>query len=45
LLVAGAREAEENTISVRRLGEKHQKVMGLEEALDALTEEGRVPGS
>ncbi|MBO6825543.1 MAG: threonine--tRNA ligase [Sneathiella sp.] len=45
LLVAGAREAEENTISVRRLGEKHQKVMGLEEALDALVEEATVPGS
>ncbi|WP_169543394.1 threonine--tRNA ligase [Sneathiella aquimaris] len=45
LLVAGKREAEENTISVRRLGEKHQKVMGLEEALDALAEEAKVPGS
>ncbi|MBE7635482.1 threonine--tRNA ligase [Sneathiella sp. P13V-1] len=45
LLVAGAREAEESTISVRRLGEKHQKVMGLEEALDALVEEARVPGT
>ncbi|MEP4192746.1 MAG: threonine--tRNA ligase [Sneathiella sp.] len=45
LLVAGKREAEESTISVRRLGEKHQKVMGLEEALDLLAEEARVPGT
>ncbi len=45
LLVAGNREAEENTISIRRLGDKHQKVMGLEEALDLLAEEARVPGT
>jgi threonyl-tRNA synthetase len=44
LLVAGGREATENTISVRRLGQKHQKVMDLQEALDALVEEARVPG-
>ncbi len=45
LLVAGKREAEENTISVRRLGEKHQKVMSLTEALDALVLEAHVPGT
>lgn len=45
LLVAGKREAEEGTISVRRLGEKHQKVMSLTEALDALVAEAHVPGS
>jgi threonyl-tRNA synthetase len=45
LLVAGKREAEENTISVRRLGEKHQKVMSLTEALDALVQEAHVPGT
>jgi len=45
LLVAGSREAEENTISVRRLGEKHQKVMSLDEALDALVAEAMVPGT
>ena len=44
LLVAGKREAEEKTISVRRLGEKHQKVLGLEEAIDQLVEEAAVPG-
>ncbi len=45
LLVAGKREAEEKTISVRRLGEKHQKVMSLTEALDALVAEAHVPGT
>ena len=45
LLVAGAREAEEGTISVRRLGDKRQKVMDLSEALDALVQEAHVPGT
>ncbi len=44
LLVAGKREAEEQSISVRRLGEKHQKVLDLSEAIDQLVEEARVPG-
>lgn len=44
LLVAGKREAEEQTISIRRLGEKHQKVLDLETAIDQLVEEARVPG-
>ena len=44
LLVAGKREAEERTISVRRLGEKHQKVMTLEEAVAELVAEAQVPG-
>ncbi len=44
LLVAGRREAEEKTISVRRLGEKHQKVLPLDEAIAALALEARVPG-
>ncbi len=44
LLVAGKREAEEQTISVRRLGEKHQKVLDLEEAIGQLVEEAKVPG-
>ncbi|MBL4739802.1 MAG: threonine--tRNA ligase [Sneathiella sp.] len=45
LLVVGHRESEEGTVSVRRLGQKHQKVMGLDEALKLLTEEATVPGS
>jgi threonyl-tRNA synthetase len=45
MFVAGKREAEENTISVRRLGDKHQKVLDLDEAIAGLVEEARVPGS
>jgi threonyl-tRNA synthetase len=45
MFVAGKREAEENTISVRRLGEKHQKVLDLDEAIAQLVEEAKVPGS
>ncbi|PLX33249.1 MAG: threonine--tRNA ligase [Hyphomicrobiales bacterium] len=43
LFVAGRREAEENTISVRRLGEKHQKVLALDEAVAAIVEEATPP--
>jgi threonyl-tRNA synthetase len=43
ILVAGRREAEEGTISVRRLGSKHQKVMSFEEAKVMLTEEATPP--
>ncbi|USG60970.1 threonine--tRNA ligase [Sneathiella marina] len=45
MFVAGKREAEEKTISVRRLGEKHQKVLDLDEAIAQLVEEAQVPGS
>ena len=44
LLVAGKREAEEQTISIRRLGEKHQKVLSLDEAITELVKEAAVPG-
>ena len=44
LLVAGRREAEEKTISIRRLGDKHQKVLPLDEAIAALALEAQVPG-
>ncbi|MFN2099471.1 threonine--tRNA ligase [Altererythrobacter sp. MF3-039] len=36
LLVVGMREAEESTVAVRTLGEKHQKVMSLDEAITML---------
>lgn len=45
MFVAGKREAEEKTISVRRLGEKHQKILDLDEAIAQLLEEAKVPGS
>ncbi|MEB3416473.1 threonine--tRNA ligase [Alteriqipengyuania sp. WL0013] len=37
LLVVGKREAEEGTVAVRTLGEQHQKVMTLDEAVAMLT--------
>ena len=43
ILVAGRREAEERTISVRRLGSKDQTVAPLEEVIAALREEALPP--
>ncbi len=42
MFVVGQREAEEGTVSVRRLGEKHQKVMALEEAI-AMVQKDSLP--
>jgi threonyl-tRNA synthetase len=39
LLVVGAKEIDERSVSVRRLGRKHQTSASLEEALDALRDE------
>ena len=38
-----AREAVEGTVSIRRLGSKHQKVMPLSEAVEALSDEAIAP--
>jgi threonyl-tRNA synthetase len=43
LLVVGKREAEEKTVSLRRLGVQQQQVMGLAEAVKLLAEEARPP--
>jgi threonyl-tRNA synthetase len=43
ILVCGRREAEEQTVNVRRLGEKDQKSMALTEAVAALTAEAEPP--
>lgn len=43
LLVIGRREAEEGTVTVRRLGEKEQRTKPLAEAVSALAEEAKVP--
>jgi threonyl-tRNA synthetase len=43
LLVVGKREAEERTVSVRRLGSQKQTVLGLEEAIAALAGEAVAP--
>jgi len=43
LLVVGKREAEEGTVAVRTLGEKDQRVMSLDEAIDMLRAEATPP--
>ncbi|HET7709631.1 MAG TPA: threonine--tRNA ligase, partial [Sphingomicrobium sp.] len=44
LLVVGKREAEEGTVAVRRLGaDEHQKIMPLDEAVAAFTDEALPP--
>ena len=43
IMVVGAREAEEKTVALRRLGGKQQEVLALEEALARLTDEARSP--
>jgi threonyl-tRNA synthetase len=43
LLVAGKREAEEGTVSVRRLGSQKQEVMSLDAAVQALVDEAVPP--
>ncbi len=43
IIAVGAREAEEGTVSVRRLGSKHQTVMPLDEAIASLQDEAIPP--
>ena len=41
LIALGKREVEEGTVSIRRLGQKGQKVVSLAEAIRTLSEEAR----
>ncbi len=43
ILAVGQREREENTISLRRLGEKGQKILSLEQAIDMIVQESQPP--
>ena len=45
LFVVGKREAEQGTVSIRRLGEKDQEILALAEAVDKLKEQAAVPGT
>ncbi len=45
MLVVGKKEAEEGTVSIRRLGDKRQQVLALEEALAILKAEAVMHGS
>jgi len=43
ILVVGAREAEEGTVAIRRLGGKQQEIMPIEDAIATLCEEAKMP--
>ncbi|WP_266035046.1 His/Gly/Thr/Pro-type tRNA ligase C-terminal domain-containing protein, partial [Brucella intermedia] len=43
ILVCGKREAEENTVNMRRLGSRDQESMTLDEAIARLVEEATPP--
>jgi threonyl-tRNA synthetase len=45
LLVVGKREAEEGTVALRTLGQEHQKVMSLDQAIAMLVAEATPPDS
>jgi len=44
ILAVGRKEVDEHTVSVRKLGEKGQKVMRLDEAIEMLKDEAEIPG-
>ena len=43
IFVVGGREAEERTVAIRRLGGKAQEILSLEEALEKVGEEAKMP--
>ena len=44
IIAIGQREADDGTVSVRRLGSKRQEVLALREAVDTLAAEAKIPG-
>ena len=42
-MVVGAKEQENRTVTIRRLGSEGQQVVALEEAISALVEEAKMP--
>lgn len=44
LFVIGKREAEGNTVSIRRLGSEKQETISLEDAIQGLVKDARIPG-
>ncbi len=43
IIAVGKREAEENTVSIRRLGSRNQTILGLDEAIVNLVDEATAP--
>ena len=44
IIALGKREVEQRTVSIRRLGQKAQQVIGLDEGVARLADESRAPG-
>ena len=42
-MVVGAKEQENNTVTIRRLGSENQTVKSLDEAIAELTKEAKMP--
>ncbi len=45
ILVVGAREADEGSVAIRRLGGKQQEIMSIEDAIEMLSNEAKMPNS
>ena len=45
LMICGAKEVQNKTITIRRLGQEQQQTMGLEEAIKELSKESRIPSN
>ena len=43
IMVVGAKEQENKTVTIRRLGSEGQQVVSLEEAVKSLVEEAQMP--
>ena len=43
LMICGAKEVQNKTITIRRLGQEQQQTMGLDEAMKELSKESRAP--
>ena len=43
ILAVGARESEERSVAIRRLGEKGQKVTALADAIEMIKQEAKAP--
>ena len=42
-MICGAKEVQNKTITIRRLGQEQQQTMDLEEAIKELSKESRIP--
>jgi threonyl-tRNA synthetase len=45
IVAVGRQEVESGKVAVRRLGEKGQQILDLDDAIASLVEESRIPGT